>query len=312
MNAPQLEVDEAALVDRLSDLGMQPDGLAPSGDGWWSRCYAFTDTAADERRVVRVGLRREYFEKDAIAAAWTRTDLPIPEVQALERFGEHWLAVSTYAPGEPLERLDAQRFRLVVPQLAGALRALRTIEPPGAGWGEFDHSGEGRYATWRSSVAAAFGASFDPEFRRADWRVGLERSLATVVDASERRFAELDLDQVPRRIVHADLLHGNVHVVDGGTVEPQMTGIFDWGAGAYADPLLELACFEYWKPWHPGIDLAGLTQALDQPEPGNAADRRIACLILIGVSHIAFTSSRPEVAEHARPIADRLAKLIEL
>jgi aminoglycoside phosphotransferase (APT) family kinase protein len=312
VNAPKLEVDEAALIDRLGELGMRPDELVPAGEGWWSRCYAFTDSAADERRVVRVGLRREYFEKDAIAAAWTRPDLPIPDVQAVERFGEHWLAVSTHAAGEPLEHLDAARFNLVMPQLARALAALRTIEPPGAGWGEFDLTGEGRYPSWRSYVAAAFGASFDPEFRQADWRVGLESSLATVVDASERRFADLELDEVPRRIVHADLLHGNVHVLDDKTTGPQITGVFDWGAGAYADPLLELACFEYWKPWHPGIDLAGLTEALDQPEPGNAGDRWTACLILIGVSHIAFTSSRPEVAEQARPIADRLVELIDL
>ncbi len=312
MNGPKLEVDETALVARLVELGMQPDELVPAGEGWWSRCYAFTDTVADERRVVRVGLRREYFEKDAIAATWACPDLPIPAVQAVDGFGEHWLAVSNYAAGEPLEHLGAERFNLVVPQLARALTALRTIEPPGAGWGEFDLTGEGRYPTWRSYVAAAFGASFDPEFRRADWRVGLEPSLATVVDASEHRLAELDLGEVPRRIVHADLLHGNVHVVDDGTAELQMTGIFDWGAGAYADPLLELACFEYWKPWHPGIDLAGLSEALVQPEPGNAADRRIACLILIGISHVAFTSSRPEVAEQARPIADRLVELIDL
>lgn len=308
-------VDTTTLINRLRDIGFVPTELRHAGDGWWSSCFAFENRARDggERSlVVRVGPNGEYFAKDEIADRWCSPALPIPQVYALgpydtEPDGGEWLCVSDRADGQPLEHVGADAFGRLVPDLVAAFGALRAVDPVGAGWGEWDGDGNGRHSTWRSFVDAAFGASHDPSFRSADWRDGLDPRLGEIVDAAERRLAGLRIDDAPRSLVHGDLLHGNVHVSNA-----MITGIFDWGAASWADPLLEPAGFEYWEPWHADLGIDQLLAALDHTDEPNAHDRWAACLILIGVSHIAFCGARIGETDMALEVADRLTALVEL
>ncbi|MEM7094599.1 MAG: phosphotransferase [Actinomycetota bacterium] len=302
MTPPEIAVEQAALIEALRALGYEVDAFRPAGSGWWSRCFAF----ADGRRslVIRVGSKRAYFGKDRIAARWSGPDLPIPAVYHLEPFRERWLCVSDRCEGVALESLGPDDFAALIPEVSLAIRAMAATTPAGTGWGEFDATGRAPYESWRACVASAFGASHDPDFRSAGWRTLLGSELAAVVDTAEARLASLAIDDVPRAVVHADLLHGNVHVAEG-----RLTGIFDWGAAAYADPRFELACFEFWHPWHRAIDLDALTTAVG--EVPNAADRRAACFIQIGVSHIAFNAERSDIAS-AQATADRLIELVDL
>lgn len=307
MKAPP-GVDVADLQARLNELGFTPVKLRPLAESFWSRCFAFESD--DEPMVARVGRRVDFYNKDRIAAEWANAALPVPAINAIEPFRDAWVAVSDRVDGEPLESLGRGEFDLIVDQLAAAIQAIGSIEPVGKGWGEFDLRGVGAYPSWRSYLESAF--TDGPKGERPDrWLDHVSKELGETVAAAESRLAELDLASAARSPVHADLQHGNVHVADG-----RITGIFDWGSAAWGDPIYESACFEYWSPWHPGIDLDRLLGLLDAAGrraslPG-FADRRAACVIHIGVTHIAWSGANLGNHHEAQQVADRLVELVNL
>lgn len=76
-----------------------------------------------------------------------------------------------------------------------------------------------------------------------------------------------------------------------------MTGLFDWGCAAYGDPLYDVAWFEFWTPWHPGIDPEPLVEHLRQVLSYDGVSAREfgrryrACLVAIGRDHLTYNAS---------------------
>jgi len=212
--------------------------------------------------------------------------------------------------GDPARQPRCGKPHRVVDELAGAIQAIGAVEPAGKGWGEFDGDSHGVYPSWRSYIESAFAASPDG-VRPEGWRDQVSDELGDIVAAAMRRLAALDLTAVTRSPVHADLQHGNVHVDDG-----KITGIFDWGAAVWGDPIYESVCFEYWSPWHPGVDVDRLLELLDNA--GQRAtllgfdDRRAACAIHIGVTHIAWSGATLGNHDEAEQVADRMIELVRL
>lgn len=279
-----MDVDPTAVTALVVErFGADPSSVAELGAGVWSRCYGFD---VDGRElVVRVGDHVHDFEKDRFAHRWSEPALPVPEVLEIGEVSGSWYAVSERVPGTPLEQRSRAEWVEVVPALAGALRALRRADVSATnGWGLWGSDGNASSGSWREFLLAV---ADDPPGRRTHgWRRALaglpaeERAFETAWE----RLAALDLGEVERSVVHADLINRNVHVVGSA-----IAGVFDWGCSFYGDGLYELAWFEFMAPQHPEMDLPAL---LDACEVGVSAhrDRMLACHLHIGLDHIAFNA----------------------
>lgn len=264
------------------------------GEGAWSKAYGFAHQGQD--LVVRFGRHREDFEKDRRAHAWANGDLPVPEVFEVGPVADGWFALSMRSRGIALEQVDADGWASVLPAVQGMFAALAAIDvPTGTGWGEWGGDGTAPHQTWRAHLLSV---AEDPPARRTH---GWRRRLASLPDqevAFSTALGQLeelsqDLPEV-RGVVHADLLNRNV-LVDGARI----TAVFDWGCSMYGDPLYDLAWFQFWSPWHPALDVSGLTPS------GPDVDRRLCCCLLhIGLAHIAYNAYLGDV-EGGGDVAER-------
>jgi hypothetical protein len=75
-------------------------------------------------------------------------------------------------------------------------------------------------------------------------------------------------------------------------------GIFDWGCSLYGDHLYNLAWFEFWGPWHPGLNVAYLRSELERRwrevgyAPADKEARLMARYLHIGLDHLAYNAYR--------------------
>ena len=147
--------------------------------------------------------------------------------------------------------------------------------------------------SWHEHLLAVRGST--GARRPADWYdLPHGRSAASAVfDDGFARLSAIDLSNTPRSLIHADLINRNVHVVGD-----RITGVFDWGCGRYGDHLYESAWFEFWAPFHPHLDVSLLLAELQGRWTSAGADlsaeepRRLACLLHIGLDHIAYNATR--------------------
>jgi hygromycin-B 4-O-kinase len=260
------------------------------GAGAWSRCYAFRTSQHD--LVVRFGAYGDDFAQDQRAMRYAAPGLPVPLVLALgQAFGGYY-AVSTRVYGSPLEEVGASEWQQLVPAVADLLEALRTADLTGSsGWGGCNSDGNASSVSWTHFLLQV--GEDTPELRTHGWR-----SRLADYPHGEETFAwgyqllqQFATDQVPRNLIHCDLLNRNVFVRDG-----QISGVFDWGCTTYGDHLYELAWFGFWAPWHPNLTIASLHSALQQRwatngyAPANFEQRLLACYLHIGLNHLAYNA----------------------
>src|SRR5207253_988357 len=77
--------------------------------GEWSAAYSVR--ADDTDVVARFSAYDEDFEKDAYAARWSSTVLPIPPILEWGPVADGFYAVAPRMPGAHLDTLDAARLR---------------------------------------------------------------------------------------------------------------------------------------------------------------------------------------------------------
>ena len=285
-----MDVDVERVEEFLTGrLGRPVSGVERIGAGAWSRCFGFD--AAGARLAARFGDHVVDFEKDRRAAAFAGPDLPVPEVLAIgEAFGGHF-AISTWVPGSNLEDCTADEWEGgLADRVAAALEAMRTAEIP-PGWGSWDGAGRARCRSWREVLLTV--GDDGPEHRTHGWRAALRASPGG--DAAFlhwlRLLEDVATDDVPRSLLHRDLINRNVHFSDG-----RITGVFDWACGSYGDHLYDLAWFEFWAPWHPNLDVRLLRDCLEARwrRAGHAwadVDRRLlACHLHIALDHLAYNA----------------------
>ena len=292
------DVDAATAGRFLTERYGEPIAAHASGEGMWSRCFAFDH--GDARLVARFGRHLADFECDRFATRFARPGLPIPPVHAVGEAFDGYYAISDRADGDPLEHVPTDQWRALIPAVVDALAAMGSIEPP-PGWGGWIGDGTGEHAGWREHLmtVAEDGGDERQQGQMASlaghpeghacfrWAVGLLDEIAS--------------DDVPRAVVHSDLINRNVHVVDD-----TITGVFDWGCARYGDPLYEVAWFDFWAPWHPNLDVGPLLRSCDLPVDG---DRHLACLLHIGAGHLAY-HARHGTEEALVRTADRLAAVV--
>ncbi len=286
------------------------DGVEPVGEGAWSRAFGFRQRGREY--VIRFGGYPEDFAKDRRATRFASKRLPVPEIVEIgEALGQHY-AISTMARGEYLEELDAAAWQTVLPAVVAALDALRDADVADTqGYGGWDGSdGNATRESWPEFLLAV---AEDPVGRRGE---GWPDRLSTMSPAADRLFtrglAELaaTVADVDRHLVHGDLINRNVLVAGD-----RITAVLDWGCGLYGDHLYDGAWLDFWAPWHPGLGSVGIADrmaehhaaiALDVP---GREDRWRACLIHVGLAHLAYnaaTGNRTALAE----TADRLTEVL--
>jgi RimJ/RimL family protein N-acetyltransferase len=70
------------------------------------------------------------------------------------------------------------------------------------------------------------------------------------------------------------------------------------GCSLYGDHLYDLAWFEFWAPWHPGLNVAYWRTKLERRwravgyAPGDKEARLMACYLHIGLDHLAYNAYR--------------------
>jgi hygromycin-B 4-O-kinase len=283
---------EQARAFLTQHLGTEPSKVAPLGVGAWSQCFGFVHE--DRDLVIRFGKYVSDFEKDQLAHRYANPDLPIPELLEIGAALDGYYAISTRVHGVPLESVPAAQWRALVPAVVAALEAMRTADLSGStGFGGWGADGHAAHPDWRSRL-------LEVAEDRADQRgYGWRAALATSAEGQATFDWGLDLlqqvadDTVPRSLLHCDLTNRNVFV-EGGRI----TGVFDWGCSVYGDHLYDLAWFEFWAPWHPGLNVAQLRSELERRwravgyAPADKETRLMACYLHIGLDHLAYNAYR--------------------
>ena len=279
-------------------VGREVADVGPAGEGAWSRAFSFVDRVDGVERILRVGRHVEDFEKDRLAAAWATPRLPIPAFGGLGQGPGWWWAITERVHGTPLEALDADGWRLVLPALWAAWDDLLAVTPLAEGWGPWEGTGAAPHPSWGLALTAV--GTDVPGERGEGW---LARLAASPVGDAPFRAALAALTEVadtytgPRRLVHGDLLNRNVLVTDD-----RITGVFDWGCGRWADPIYELALLDFWSSWHPGLAAIEIRQAgLDHlartgVDLTDVDSRWLACQLHIGLDHQGYAAS---IGDHA-------------
>jgi len=267
--------------------------IAPMRPGEWSAVYSVGTADAD--LVVRFSAYDEDFEKDAFAARYSSSALPIPPIVERGRALGGFYAVARRASGEHLDGLDGAEMRRVLPSLFAALDAMRDVDLSAAsGFGGWRADQRASHRTWREWL---LGFVDEPATRGAPgWRQLLQDSPAGLAPFEEgcARFRER-VDHCPeeRHLVHDDLINFNV-LVEGDRI----SAVLDWGSSIYGDFLYDIAKLVFYRPWYPAwqdIDFAAEAQAhydavgLDVPH----LSERLGCYALrIGLTDMAYSAWR--------------------
>ncbi len=251
--------------------------------GAWSQAYAFMHDGVEQ--VIRFSLFADNFERDAFAARFASTDLPIPAISGYGQVGDRYFAVSPFVRGDYLERLSAEELEQTLPSLLAVLRALRQVDLSGTqGFGIWDGSGNAPHATWRSFLLDDKDDS--PGSLIKGWRANLAAS-PLGMDAFNRlrsRFEGL-VEHCPgqRQLVHSDSINGNVLVADG-----RITALLDWGSSIFGDALYDVAWFVFYQPWFPQfgeIDIARRLLDDFRADPLHRHDRPRYSLAVLSDAH---------------------------
>jgi hygromycin-B 4-O-kinase len=238
-----------------SRLGADVGVVEAVAHGEWSRAFTCG------KYVVRFSALEEDFRKDARAAQYASSRLPIPRILDLGQAFDGFYAISERARGAYLDDLDAPALGCVLPALLAALDDMRAIDVPAAhGYGVWRADATAPHASWRAVLLDV--ANDRPENRTYGWRAQLAASpggcarFDQAYSVLESRVASLPDE---RHLVHADLLNFNV-LVDG----PRVSAVLDWGSSLYGDFLFDVAWFTFWQPWYPAwLDVDFRAAALD-------------------------------------------------
>jgi hygromycin-B 4-O-kinase len=261
--------------------------------GEWSVVYSVLTADAD--LVARFGAYDEDFEKDAYAARYSSTTLPIPPIIEWGRALGGFYAIAQRMHGEHIDGLDEARMRRILPSLFAALDAMRAVDLSSAsGFGGWRADGSTAQPSWRAWL---LGFVDWPATRGAPgWRDLLKatpRSFAAFEEGYARLIERVDHCPEERHLIHNDLINRNV-LVEGNRI----SAVLDWGSSTYGDFLFEIAILVFYQPWFPAwgnIDFAAEARAhydaigLDVPH----LNERLSCYTLrIGLDDMAYSAFR--------------------
>ena len=209
----------------------------------------------DADLVARFGAYDEDFEKDAFAARFSSSAMPIPPILEWGPALGGYYAIAPRMKGEHIDGLDEARMRRVLPSLFAAMDAMRAVDlSASSGFGGWRADGRTSHLSWREWL---LGFVNEPATRGAPgWRELLQdRPIERrAFEEGYERLVEL-AEPCPevRRLFHDDLINRNV-LVDGDRI----SAVLDWGSSKYGDFLFDIANLVYTRgvPTVGNIDFA--------------------------------------------------------
>ncbi|CAN5826847.1 hypothetical protein BH24ACT3_BH24ACT3_00490 [soil metagenome] len=294
--------------------GVRVQELHPLEGGFWSSAFAYR--VGDRELVLRLGSLREGFEMDRAAMAFSRPDLPVPEVLEIGE-GLGWsYAISRRHHGRFLETIRPEEAAVAGPTLERTLAALRAVPAErGAPSAWYSEDGLTTASTWRGWLSD--GLVDDPRRPVSGWReiLAADAHLDGVFRACEHRIGEL-LSGCPERrdLVHGDLLNRNVLIADDGT---RINAVFSWKCSVRGDFLFDVAWCTLWGEWHPGVGALDLWRrtvcdpSLPEDALEDAPERHHCYELQIGASHLGWNAwtgdqeALQSVAAHTTSILSR-------
>jgi hygromycin-B 4-O-kinase len=168
---PHPDDDEARLRTLLGEhVAGEVADLERLKGGVFSRAYGFR--AGGQALVVRLSSAphaAEAFAKDDYAARHFATpSLPIPRILARGPHYDGHFAISERVPGRTLEELPPAERLAVLPAKLDTLDAIMRADLRGSrGYGAWDGTGAGMFATWRDALAAIIDNETEGFYR--DW-----------------------------------------------------------------------------------------------------------------------------------------------
>jgi hygromycin-B 4-O-kinase len=290
------KIDVETVVSFLNDhLGSKVTAVHFLDEGAWSRCFAFQRNGED--LVIRLGAYVDDFYNDHLAHSFAGPDLPIPNVLEIgENLGGHY-AISERVFGVPLESVGSDEWTRLVPAIVSLMEAMRLSDMSQTkGFGGWGTDQAGSCDSWTDHLLSVDQES--PEMRTFGWKDQLysSREGRDAFQWGLRLLRQVASDEIPRTLLHCDLINRNV-LVD----QDRISGVFDWGCSRYGDHLYELAWFEFWSPWFPHLDVGLLRLELERHwhkigyVQENVAERLLACYLHIGLDHLVYNSYKRDV-----------------
>ena len=272
--------------------------------GEWSVAYSVK--TANQDLVARFSAWDEDFEKDAYAARYSSTALPVPPILEWGPALDGFFAIAQRVSGEHIDGLDETRMRRVLPSLFAALDAMRAVDLADAsGYGLWRADGRTSHSSWRGWL---LGFVNEPATRGAPgWRELLQGrpiERRAFEEGSERLVQLVKPCPEVRHLFHDDLINRNV-LIDGDLI----SAVLDWGSSKYGDFLYDIANLAFYTPWFPAwrnIDFAA--EALAHYDSIGLAvpqfAERLKCytlrIALDGIAYSAFRKRWSEVELRAR------------
>ena len=239
---PAITPEEVAALLH-AELGTTVRDLRLLKGGQLSQAFGFG--TAEGEFVVRFNASEAGFQRDRYAGEhFASPTLPIPRILATGQVEGTPFAISEFVPGGHLHIRPPAEYLRLLPYALDALDTLHRIAPiGGAGYGPWQESERGPFATWRAFLQTAIEEETEGFF--AHWHrlfdeTFLERDF---YEANYHRMMEL-ADHCPeeRRIVHGDFGFDNV-LTDGARV----TGVLDWSMLGYGDPVWDIARIDFFS-----------------------------------------------------------------
>lgn len=278
--------------------GQPVEKLEQLTGGFWSTAWAYG--VGDRALIARFGSLREGFDADRDAMAFTRPDLPVPQVLEIgDAFGESY-AISVRHYGRFLESAGPEEAAVVGPTIARLLKALRDVPAAPRANG----------STWRGWLLDALVDY--PTQATAGWRKALaeDRKLDRLFRACEARITDL-VDACPERrdLLHGDLLHANVLMTEDASA---ITAVFSWKCSQRGDFLFDAAWCTFWGHHFPGIAAANALGHLDATgdDWADAVVRHHCYEVQIAATHLGWLTWVEDRAR-LRSLAAHAERLLE-
>jgi len=286
--------------------------LVPLKGGEWSAAYRFS--AGGDDFVIRLSHTAENFHRDSIAAAWSKHELPIPQIIKIGQCQNQHYAISPFFAGEPFEMLSAADLEQTIPDFLTMLTALQSVSLNAVeGFGTITSEGRGTFGSWHEALLDVNNDR--PESLNHGWKIKLSEypEAQRKYDGFYKRLMELArFCPEVKRPIHSDLLYQNLLVH-----EHRISAVLDWGCAMIGDPLYDIAIFDFFEPWYPAFTQTNLVQRMldsylaQSPDNSRNLEQRTAAYqIHLTLGNIAFcvlSDGKFDFQEHI----DRLEEVLE-
>jgi hygromycin-B 4-O-kinase len=287
--------------------------LIPLKSGEWSAAHRFSFGGQDF--VIRVSHTSDNFYRDSIAAGWSSPNLPIPKIIKIDRYQEHYYAISPFFHGEAFESLSAADLEQTIPNFLSMMTALRSVNLDSVTrFGTLTPAGNGAFHSWSEAL-------LDVNNDRPDSLIhGWKKTLSETPEAQRKydqfyeRLTEL-VRYCPehKRLIHSDLLYNNL-LVDNNKI----SAVLDWGCAMIGVLVYDIAIFAFFEPWYPAFTQVNLIEKMQQSFLDQSSDNRqnfnqrmIACQIHLTLGNIAYcvlSEGKFDFWEHINRLDDVLKK----